>query len=190
MDSAGLPGAPGTRDGTDDGTGDGTGDGLAIAPAAGEADMDQVRRLFAEYQRWLGVDLCFQGFAAELAGLPGRYTPPRGRLLLARAGGGEVTRQVAGGVGMWPLDDAVCEMKRLYVRPAWRGRGLGRRLATAVIAAAGAAGYAAMRLDSLGHLAAALALYRDLGFREIPAYYANPLADVVYLELRPIPPHR
>lgn len=160
----------------------GSGSGIVIAPAASAADVDEMRGLFVEYQRWLAVDLCFQGFAGEVAGLPGKYAAPRGCLLLARDAEG----RAVGGVGMWPLDDGVCEMKRLYVRPAWRGTGLGRRLAQAVIAAGADAGYTAMRLDSLGRLKEALALYRSLGFVEIPAYYHNPLAEVVYLERRPL----
>lgn len=142
----------------------GTSESLFIHLAASDADLDEVRLLFVEYQRWLGVDLCFQGFAAELSGLPGRYAAPAGRLLLARDGNG----RTVGGVGMWPLDEETCEMKRLYVRHPWRRRGLGRRLAHAVIAAAGEAGYQAMRLDSLRRLVAALSLYRSMGFSEIP----------------------
>lgn len=153
--------------------------GMMIRPAASAGDTEAVRALFEEYQHWLGVDLCFQGFAEELRDLPGRYAPPAGCLLLARERDG----RVAGGVGMWPLGKDVCEMKRLYVRPPWRGQGLGRRLAEAMIAAADAAGYARMRLDSLARLTAALSLYRTLGFVEMPAYYDNPLAEVVYMEL-------
>lgn len=151
---------------------------MIVRDAVSPADLETVRTLFREYQAWLGVDLCFQGFEAELASLPGRYAPPAGRLLLAEA----LEGATAGCVGLWALDDHVCEMKRLWVRPAWRGGGLGRRLAERIVAAGGEAGYRAMRLDSLGRLTAALALYRSLGFVDVAAYYDNPLDDVVYLE--------
>ena len=152
---------------------------VVIDPACGAADLAHVRALFREYQEWLGVDLCFQGFDDELRGLPGRYAPPRGRLLLARAGSA-----VAGGVGMWLLSDTVCEMKRLYVRPPWRGLGLGRRLARAIVAESRNASFAHMRLDTLARLEAARALYASMGFIEIPAYYDNPLDGVLFMELR------
>lgn len=154
---------------------------VRIRDAAGADDMAVIATLFREYQAWLGVDLCFQGFAHELATLPGRYAPPAGRLLLAEEVGGAV----AGCVALWALEDGVCEMKRLWVRESWRGTGLGRRLAEAVMAAGRHAGYHVMRLDSLGHLTAALALYRSLGFTETAPYYANPLDEVRYLE-RPL----
>ena len=113
---------------------------LAITCARGAADMDRVRRLFREYQAALGVDLCFQGFDEELRTLPGRYAPPGGCLLLARCPLGEgrngADEGIAGGVGMWSLGDDLCEMKRLYVRPAWRGRELGRWLALEIMATA------------------------------------------------------
>lgn len=157
---------------------------VAIGAAAGAADMETVRALFIEYQRWLGVDLCFQGFEAELATLPGQYAPPTGGLWLARVDGA-----LAGTVGLRPLQAGVCEMKRLWVRPAYRGLGLGRRLAATSIEAARRGGYRDMVLDTLGHMAAARALYGSLGFREIPAYYDNPLADVRYLELDLAGPH-
>lgn len=151
---------------------------VALRPAAGAADMATVRALFLEYRDWLGVDLCFQGFDEELATLPGLYAPPRGGLWF-----GTVAGAVAGVVAIRPLKDGVCEMKRLWVRPGQRGLGLGRRLAEASVAAAREAGYRAMCLDTLGHMSAARALYEGLGFREIPAYYDNPLDDVRYLEL-------
>ena len=152
--------------------------GPIIAAAEGRSDIATARELFIEYQQWLDVDLCFQGFDVELASLPGAYTPPAGGLWLARVGGA-----LAGCVALRPLDDGLCEMKRLWVRPAYRGHGLGRRLAETCLGAARAAGHRAICLDTLGNMAAAHALYADLGFREIPAYYDNPLADVRYLKL-------
>ena len=110
--------------------------------------------------------------------LPGAYAPPRGRLLLAREG-----VAVAGTVGMWPLGADLCEMKRLFVRPPWRGSGLGRRLACAIVEEAKAVGYAHMRLDSLERLVAARTLYESMGFARIPAYYDNPLDDVLFMQL-------
>ncbi len=137
-----------------------------------------MRELFTEYQQWLGADLSFQNFSEELDALAALYAPPAGRLLLARAGDGAA----AGGVGLKGLDAGICEMKRLYVRPRWRGLGLGRRLAEAVVQAGREAGYAVMRLDTLTRLHKAVALYRSMGFRDIPAYYDNPMEGVFYLE--------
>ena len=151
---------------------------ITVTQANSPTDMEHVRALFIEYQQWLNVDLCFQGFDEELLSLPGAYAPPRGRLLLARVGG-----TVAGTVGMWPLGADVCEMKRLYVRPPWLGRGLGRRLAGTIVDEAKAAGYARMRLDSLDRLVAARTLYESMGFVRIPAYYDNPLDGVLFMQL-------
>lgn len=151
---------------------------ILIAPANGAAEMAIVRDLFREYQASLDVDLCFQGFAEELATLPGGYAPPDGGLWLARVDGA-----IAGVVGLRPIEPGVAEMKRLWVRPAYRGLGLGRRLAERAVDAGRATGYRRMCLDTLGHMAAARHLYEALGFYEIPAYYDNPLDDVRYLEL-------
>jgi ribosomal protein S18 acetylase RimI-like enzyme len=148
-----------------------------LRPASGPADIESVRRLFEEYARELAIDLCFQGFAAECASLPGAYAPPRGRLLLAEADG-----QGVGCVALRPLDAATAEMKRLYVRPAWRATGLGRRLATTVIAEAAALGYERLRLDTLPSMRAAIAMYQRLGFREIDPYYVNPVSGALFLE--------
>lgn len=152
---------------------------VTIAQAAGEADLAAARVLFRAYADWLEVDLCFQGFEAELAGLPGAYEPPAGRLLLARLAGDPV-----GCVGLRPLEPGICEMKRLYVAPGAAGFGLGRTLAERVIDEARAIGYRAMRLDTItDRMPAAQHLYRSLGFQPIPAYYQNPLLNVAMLEL-------
>ncbi len=152
---------------------------IEIAPARGRDDLDAVSRLFREYQLGLGVDLCFQGFADELATLPGAYGPPRGEILMARLG-----RIVAGVVALRPLgEQATSEMKRLYVRPAFRRDRLGRQLAESILAEARRIGYRRMRLDTLGRMVEANALYRALGFRPIPAYNDNPLPDVLFYEI-------
>jgi len=151
---------------------------MSLTPAHGAAEMAIVRDLFLEYQAWLGVDLCFQGFEKELATLPGAYAPPAGGLWLAWVDGA-----IAGVVGIRPIKPGVAEMKRLWVRPAYRGLGLGRRLAETAVAAARDTGYRSICLDTLGHMTEARRLYRALGFQEIPAYYDNPLDDVRYLEL-------
>jgi len=155
---------------------------MAVLPAAAAA-IEMVRTLFLEYQRELGVSLCFQGFDQELATLPGVYVPPGGALLLLEAG-----NAIAGCVGLRPLpgdrrDGAAAEMKRLYLRPAFRGQGGGRMLAEAAIAAARRAGYAHLYLDTLADMTAARALYRGLGFADVPAYYPNPLPGVRYCVL-------
>lgn len=149
-----------------------------IAAAAAPDDVAAVRELIAEYQVSLGVDLEFQGFSAELAGLPGTYAPPRGTLLLARLDGAAV-----GCVAVRPIDDVVCEMKRLYVRPGGRGHGLGRTLAERAIAHARAAGFRRMLLDTLPTMGDAQALYGRLGFVDVPPYRDNPIAGTRFLAL-------
>ena len=151
---------------------------LRIQPVRSDADLDAARLLFREYQRSLGIDLSFQDFEREYASLPGDYAPPRGELLLAHWEG-----EVAGCVALRPLEAAVAEMKRLYVRPGFRGRALGRALAEAIVAAAHARGYQRMRLDTLPGMDAAIGLYQDLGFRDIEAYRVNPIAGTRFLEL-------
>ncbi|MGO8868705.1 MAG: GNAT family N-acetyltransferase [Alphaproteobacteria bacterium] len=153
---------------------------VTIEDAREPDDMAVVRELFREYARWLGFSLAYQGFEEELAGLPGKYAHPPGRLLLARAGAA-----VAGVVALRPLETSICEMKRLYVRPAFRGERIGEALIDRVIAEARAIGYRAMRLDTIvGKMPAAVALYRARGFVDIPAYYASPIPGTAYMELR------
>ena len=149
---------------------------IQIVPAHEGPYLPVVRELFQEYGDGLGFDLCFQNFKEELAGLPGRYAPPSGRLLLAVADSGP-----AGCVGLRDLGDGVCEMKRLYVRPAFRGSGVGRQLAEAVLAEAKAAGYRQMRLDTLPSMGRAVALYESLGFRPVEPYTANPHPGALFL---------
>jgi len=137
--------------------------------------------LFREYADWLGIDLSFQDFEAELASLPGKYAPPTGELMLAHSPDGDAL----GCVAVRPLEaGAVCEMKRLYVRPAARGLGIGRALVAAIIDAAETLGYTQMKLDTLPSMPEALALYKRCGFLEIPAYYHNPVPGTVYLGKR------
>lgn len=140
-----------------------------------------VRHLFEEYARSIGIDLCFQDFTRELAELPGDYAAPRGTLLICTVEGKE-----AGCCAMRPLDSVdypnACEMKRLYVRPAFRGLGVGRRLAEATLDAARIAGYDCILLDTLDDMESARALYAELGFAEIPPYYYNPIAGAHYLK--------
>ncbi len=144
--------------------------------------MDWVREIFLEYASTLSVDLCFQVFELELKELPGEYALPRGSLLLAIVNG-----QVAGCCALRPLDSAdepnASEMKRLYVRPAFRGLRLGRQLAEAVIDAARRYGYSSIFLDTLDEMETARALYEDLGFEEIPPYYHNPIPGAHYLRV-------
>ncbi len=153
-----------------------------IRLAATQDDFAQARALFEEYAAWLDVDLCFQGFAQELASLPGAYAAPRGMLVLAgtteAAAGCVALRPLPGNAG--PTGD-VAEIKRLYVRPAARGTGLGMRLAQTVIDGARAIGYRELKLDTLERMAEAHALYAKLGFRECAPYYHNPIAGAVYM---------
>lgn len=158
---------------------------LEIIAPRGEADLSAVRQLFLEYSGSLGFSLDYQDFAAELAELPGEYQPPTGALRLALADGA-----AAGTAALRPLGPGICEMKRLYVRPAYRGLrsgeglSLGRALAAAIIADARVLGYGRLRLDTVaGKMDAAIKLYRSLGFSDIPPYYPSPIAGTVYLEL-------
>jgi GNAT superfamily N-acetyltransferase len=140
--------------------------------------VEAVRAIFREYAESLGIDLSFQNFDAELADLPGKYAAPRGRVLLAWREG-----EVIGSVAMRPLDETVCEMKRLYVRPVGRGQQLGTRLAEYIVQVAREVGYTKVRLDTLPTMQAAQNVYASLGFVPIPAYVFNPVEGTLFLEL-------
>jgi ribosomal protein S18 acetylase RimI-like enzyme len=159
---------------------------IELVAAALPADVERARALFRDYADGLGVDLCFQGFEAELAALPGEYAAPRGILLLALVDGA-----AAGCCALRPREipehPNACEMKRLYVRQAFRGLGLGRRLAEAVLSRAREAGYACILLDTLDDMHSARLLYGKLGFREVPPYYPSPIAATHYLKADLLP---
>lgn len=152
---------------------------IEILQAETPDHLREARTLFEEYAASLGFDLGFQDFEAELAGLPGAYAPPRGRLLLAFH-----DDRAAGCVALREIEEGVCEMKRLYVRPDFRALKIGRALAEAVIAEAREIGYGSMRLDTVPSMGRAQDLYRSLGFREIPPYRFNPIPGTAFLELR------
>ena len=142
--------------------------------------LSEIRALFLEYAQSLDFSLCFQNFDQELEQLPGIYSPPPGRLILC-----EVDGAVAGCAALKPLEPGACEMKRLFVRPQFRGKRLGLMLAEHIVLEAREIGYAVMRLDTIrGKMDNAIAMYRSLGFKEISPYYENPIPDAVYMELR------
>jgi ribosomal protein S18 acetylase RimI-like enzyme len=157
---------------------------MELIQANSTEEVTRARELFEEYATWLGLNLCFQNFEKELAELPGEYVPPSGRLFLAMD-----NDEAAGCVALREIQDgkngiSVCEMKRLYVRPAFRGTGLGRTLAEKTIQAAREIGYSRMRLDTLpGKMDRAIAMYVSLGFKNIEPYYHNPVADAAFMEL-------
>ncbi len=156
--------------------------GLQLCSATTPTELEAARTLFLEYAASLQHDLCFQGFDAELSDLPGDYAAPRGSLLLAHCEG-----DWAGCCALRPLDSSdyanACEMKRLYVRSAFRGLGIGRTLAEATLDLARQAGYSCVLLDTLDDMESARAMYVDLGFEEIPPYYHNPIAGAHYLRV-------
>ena len=151
---------------------------LRLINATTRQDLDIIRELFREYEKFLGFGLCFQGFENELAGLPGNYAPPEGRLIIAK-----YDSEAAGCIALKKIGEGVCEMKRLYVRPKFRGKKIGRQLAEKIIAEAKLIGYKKMRLDTLRRLNEAVTLYRSLSFREIQPYVFNPHEDAVYMEI-------
>lgn len=150
---------------------------FTIFPATGAEDLADVRSLFRAYVDWLGIDLSYQGFEEELAGLPGKYAPPAGGLFLARQDDGTVL----GCVGLRAFgEDGASEMKRLYVLPAARGLGVGAALVARVVKAAQEAGYSEMLLDTLPTMTGAIKLYKAAGFEDVPAYYDTPIAETVF----------
>ena len=165
-----FPSAPSAPSGVKD---------FVFHPAESLEDIAQARELFLEYAQSLGFSLCFQNFDKELANLPGDYAPPEGRLLLAECEG-----QLAACVALHKLDGDICEMKRLYLRPQFRGQGLGRLVADRIISEARQIGYRRIRLDTVEPVMKdAVAMYRKLGFREIAPYRKNPIAGALYMEL-------
>lgn len=151
---------------------------LEIRYPASAGEIGMVRELFEEYERSLGFDLCFQDFSRELAQLPGAYAPPGGWLLLATSDGIPV-----GCGGIRRIGDGICELKRMYVRPTFRGQKLGRRLALLLIDKARETGYKKMRLDTIATMVEAIGLYQSLGFRDIEPYYDNPVPGARFMEL-------
>lgn len=150
---------------------------ISIIAVETEEDLAHVRRLFRAYVDWLGIDLSYQGFEEELAGLPGKYAPPRGALFLAKDGEGIVL----GCVGLRAFgEDGACEMKRLYVLPEGRGQGVGGALVEAIVKAAEAAGYREMLLDTLPSMTGAIKLYKAAGFEDVDAYYDTPITETVF----------
>jgi GNAT superfamily N-acetyltransferase len=152
---------------------------LTFIQAETADEISAARLLFREYEKWLGLDLCFQGFESELAGLPGKYAPPNGRLYLAYS-----DEKLAGCIALRDLGDGICEMKRLFVRDKFRGQKIGIALIEKIIEDARAIGYRALRLDTFPpKMGKAVSLYETHGFRPIEPYYENPNSDVLFMEL-------
>ena len=152
---------------------------IEILQAETSEQIEETQKLFREYEKWLELDICFQGFEAELANLPGKYAEPDGRLLLILVDG-----KIAGCIALRKLEESICEMKRLYLRDEFRGFGLGNKLIERLIEEARLIGYKEMRLDTLpDKMAKAVKLYETYGFRPIPAYYHNPYSETLFMEL-------
>jgi len=152
---------------------------LTFVQVTTHEEIEQARSLFEEYAAALGISLCFQNFEHELATLPGKYSPPRGRLFLVLTG-----EDLVGCVALREIDENVCEMKRLFLRPAFRGKGFGRVMVDAIVNAGREIGYKKMRLDTMtGKMDAAINLYLQAGFKEIPPYYDTPIVETSFLEL-------
>ncbi len=152
---------------------------VRLIQATTAKEIETARELFKEYEAWIGISLCFQNFDQEVANLPGDYAPPTGRLFLASE-----LDTIVGCIALRSIKENICEMKRLYVRPEFRGHGFGRSLAESIITAAREIGYSRMRLDTLpGRMDRAIALYEQLGFKDIPAYYNNPVQGAKFMEL-------
>jgi len=152
---------------------------IQIVQAASHEQIGNVRDLFIEYAHSLNVSLCFENLDKEVNELPGVYAPPRGSLLLAADG-----EKIAGCVALKKVDDRVCEMKRLYVRAEFRGRGIGKRLAMQIVDEAREIGYERLRLDTLPSMKEAISLYRSLGFEEIPAYRELPVPGALFMQVK------
>lgn len=150
---------------------------ITIQKIASAEDLEEIKALFREYERFLGVSLCFQNFEEELAKLPAKYAEPEGSIFLAKVDGVS-----AGCIAMWKLEDGVCEMKRLYVKPDFQGLGLGKKLAHVIMEEAKKKGYKKMKLDTLRRLESANRLYKSLQFTETTPYNYNPENDVAYFE--------
>ncbi|MBD3370891.1 GNAT family N-acetyltransferase [Candidatus Fermentibacteria bacterium] len=159
--------------------------GTRIFAADTSERLEDARLLFLEYESYLGLDLSFQDFDREVRNLPGEYGPPGGAILIAYPKG-----RAAGCVALKSLGEGICEMKRLYVRPEYRGMGLGRALSESIIRRARRMGYSRMRLDTLSSLREAMGLYESMGFQRVEPYYDNPLPDVVYWELDLVKPEK
>lgn len=153
---------------------------ISVYEAISIQHFEEAKLLFVEYAQSLDFDLCFQGFEEELAALPGKYSPPDGFILLAKS-----DNRLAGCIALKKLDDGICEMKRLYVRPQFRGLGIGKLLCDKLLKKARFIGYKIMRLDTIAQkMKSAINLYESYGFYEIPAYYDNPQDGVIYMELK------